>query len=47
MAFPSEEKQKYEETLDEENVESQLGDIPYKEGDSYIDGNDADKDKKG
>lgn len=47
VAFPSEEKQKYEETLDEENIESQLGDIPYKEGDSYIDGNDADKDKKG
>lgn len=38
----NEEAVEYEEELDEEGIESPLGDIPYKKGDSYI---DAEKDK--
>lgn len=33
----NEESEEYEEKLDEEGIESPLGDIPYKKGDSYID----------
>lgn len=33
----NEESEEYEEELDEEGIESPLGDIPYKKGDSYID----------
>lgn len=33
----SEEEQSYEEMLDKENIESPIGDIPYRKGDSYID----------
>ena len=33
---------RYEDELDEEGIESPLGDIPYKERDSYI---DAEEDK--
>lgn len=35
--YRSEKEQDYTEELDEENIESPLGDIPYKEKDSYID----------
>ena len=38
----NEEEIEYEEELDEEGIESPLGDIPYKKGDSYI---DTEKDK--
>ena len=34
----NEQSEEYEEALDEEGIESPLGDIPYKKGDSYIDG---------
>ncbi|MEJ9228596.1 TraR/DksA C4-type zinc finger protein [Peribacillus butanolivorans] len=34
--IPNKKKKNYEDTLDEENVEFQLGDIPYKQKDSYI-----------
>lgn len=33
----NEEEEQYEEELDEEGLESPLGNIPYKKGDSYID----------
>ena len=33
----NEQSEEYEEALDEEGIESPLGDIPYKKGDSYID----------
>ncbi|MBT2640378.1 MULTISPECIES: TraR/DksA C4-type zinc finger protein [unclassified Bacillus (in: firmicutes)] len=34
--FQSDSEEEYEEMLDEADMESELGDIPYKEGDSYI-----------
>jgi YteA family regulatory protein len=34
--IPNTKQKEYEETLDEENLESQIGDIPYKQRDSYI-----------
>lgn len=36
QVFQSETEENYEEMLDEAGTESQLGDIPYKEGDSYV-----------
>ncbi|ESU31005.1 hypothetical protein G3A_18995 [Bacillus sp. 17376] len=33
----SDTEEEYEEMLDEAGIESELGDIPYKEGDSYVD----------
>ena len=36
QVFQSETEEDYEEMLDEAGTESQLGDIPYKEGDSYL-----------
>jgi YteA family regulatory protein len=44
QVFQSETEEKYEEMLDDAGMESQLGDIPYKEGDSYIE--DEKKDMK-
>jgi hypothetical protein len=35
-AYPSKKQEEYEEILDEENIESQLGDVPYKRRDSYV-----------
>ncbi|MBS8265346.1 molecular chaperone DnaK [Mesobacillus boroniphilus] len=37
--FQSDTEEEYEEMLDEAGIESELGDIPYKEGDSYVDDN--------
>ncbi|WP_079510178.1 TraR/DksA C4-type zinc finger protein [Mesobacillus jeotgali] len=37
QVFQSDTEEEYEEMLDEAGLESELGDIPYKEGDSYID----------
>ncbi|MFT9598927.1 TraR/DksA C4-type zinc finger protein [Mesobacillus sp.] len=39
QVFQSDSEEEYEEMLDEAGIESELGDIPYKEGDSYIDEN--------
>jgi YteA family regulatory protein len=36
QVFQNDTEEKYEEMLDEAGIESELGDIPYKEGDSYI-----------
>ena len=36
QVFQSDTEEEYEEMLDEAGTESELGDIPYKEGDSYI-----------
>ena len=36
-AYPTNHQEHEEETLDQENIESKLGDIPYKEKDSYVD----------
>ncbi|MBT2644393.1 TraR/DksA C4-type zinc finger protein [Bacillus sp. ISL-41] len=36
QVFQSDAEEEYEEKLDEAGIESELGDIPYKEGDSYI-----------
>ncbi|MFD0051171.1 TraR/DksA C4-type zinc finger protein [Actinomycetes bacterium NPDC127524] len=35
--YPTKREEKYEQRLDDENMESQLGDIPYKRKDSYVD----------
>lgn len=37
QVFQSETEEEYEDMLDDAGMESQLGDIPYKKGDSYID----------
>jgi YteA family regulatory protein len=44
QVFQSEAEEEYEDMLDDAGTESQLGDIPYKEGDSYIE--DKPKDEK-
>ncbi|CAM3983883.1 TraR/DksA C4-type zinc finger protein [Mesobacillus thioparans] len=36
QVFQSASEEEYEERLDETGMESELGDIPYKEGDSYV-----------
>ena len=36
--IPNKKQKEYEDTLEEENIESQLGDIPYKQKDGYING---------
>lgn len=36
-AYPTTHQEHEEETLDQENIESKLGDIPFKEKDSYVD----------
>lgn len=41
-AYPSKTHEEYEDMLDENDLESPLGDIPYKDGDSYV----SDKKKK-
>ena len=49
QVFQSETEEEYEEMLDEAGMESQLGDIPYKEGDSYVNSKkkkDAKKEKE-
>lgn len=46
QVFQSETEEKYEEMLDDTGMESQLGDIPYKEEDSYIADNHKDNKKK-
>jgi YteA family regulatory protein len=43
QVFQSDTEEDYEEMLDEAGTESELGDIPYKEGDSYIDDNEKKK----
>jgi YteA family regulatory protein len=40
QVFQSDSEEDYEEMLDEAGIESELGDIPYKEGDSYINDNE-------
>lgn len=39
QVFQSDTEEDYEEMLDEAGIESELGDIPYKEGDSYVNDN--------
>lgn len=41
----TDEREEYEETLDDLDMESPLGNIPYKEKDSYIDDNEDDQSK--
>lgn len=36
-AYNSKQQEEYEETLDEDNIESPLGDVPYKRSDGYVD----------
>ncbi|CAH0346775.1 TraR/DksA C4-type zinc finger protein [Bacillus sp. CECT 9360] len=36
-AYPSKKQEEYEDLLDEENIESPLGDVPYKRSDGYVD----------
>ncbi|WP_289314633.1 hypothetical protein [Peribacillus sp. NJ4] len=36
MDIPNKKQKEYEDTLDEENIDSQLGNIPYKQKDTYI-----------
>ncbi len=43
--YASKEAEEYEEQLDDHGIESPLGDIPYKEKDSYVD-EDKEKNKK-
>lgn len=45
QVFQSDSEEEYEERLDETGMESELGDIPYKEGDSYVEDEKKDDDK--
>jgi YteA family regulatory protein len=45
QVFQSDSEEEYEEKLDETGMESELGDIPYKEGDSYVEDEKKDDDK--
>ncbi|RSD27863.1 TraR/DksA C4-type zinc finger protein [Mesobacillus subterraneus] len=45
QVFQSEAEEGYEDMLDDAGTESQLGDIPYKEGDSYIEDRQKKKDE--
>jgi YteA family regulatory protein len=43
--YPSKKQEEYKEILDEEKIESQLGDIPYKRSDGYVNDKKSDRRK--